>query len=74
MELFFKKERKKMKVCPKCESMLPDRYEACPKCKKPLDKAQQKSFKTVNNNQHSDKKDEKVSPYVDSGDIDDFGA
>ena len=63
-----------MKVCPKCESMLPDRYETCPKCKKPLDNAQQKSFKTVNHKQDSDKKEEKVSPYVDSGDIDDFGA
>lgn len=63
-----------MKVCPKCESMLPDRYETCPKCKKPFDKAQQKSFKTVGNNNHSDKKEEKISPYVDSGDIDDFGA
>lgn len=61
-----------MKVCPKCESMLPDRYETCPKCKKPLDKAQQTSFKTINNNQRSDKKEEKVSPYVDSGEIDDF--
>lgn len=61
-----------MKVCPKCESMLPDRYETCPKCKKPLDKAQQTSFKTINNNQRSDKKEEKVSPYVDSREIDDF--
>lgn len=65
-----------MKVCSKCEAILPDKYDICPSCGEDLIKNKPKTINVESKKEveKSDLEKEAISPFAANGDLDDFAS